>query len=138
MDMGAAFQSLNWLAVIVAALSTFILGGVWYSPLMFGRAWMEVAGITEEMAKKANPAKLYGGAFILTLISAVNLGMFLGPQSDLTFGITAGAAVGIGWVATSFGIVYLFEQRPRLHWFINASYLVVAFIVMGAILGAWK
>lgn len=138
MDMGVAFQSLNWLAIIVATLSAFILGGVWYSPLMFGRAWMEVAGITEEMTKKVNPAALYGGAFVLTLISAVNLGMFLGPQSDLTFGITAGAAVGIGWVATSFGVVYLFEQRPRLHWFINASYMVVSFIVMGAILGAWK
>lgn len=138
MDMGASFQSLNWLAVIAAALSTFILGGIWYSPLMFGRAWMEVAGITEEMVKKAKPAVLYGGSFVLTLISAINLGMFLGPQSDLTFGITAGAAVGIGWVATSFGVVYLFEQRPRLHWFINASYMVVAFIIMGAILGAWK
>ena len=137
MDMGSAFQSLNWLAVIAATLSTFILGGIWYSPMMFGRAWMEAAGITEEKAKTGNPAKMYGGAFVLTLISAVNLGMFIGP-GDLAFGITAGAAVGIGWLATSFGIIYLFEQRPRLHWFVNASYLVVAFIIMGAILGAWK
>lgn len=138
MDMGSAFGSLNWLAVIAATLSTFILGGIWYSPIMFGRAWMEVAGISEEKAKQANPVTVYGGAFALTLISAINLGMFLGPESDLTFGITAGAAVGIGWVATSFGIVYLFEQRPKLHWFINASYMVVAFIIMGAILGGWK
>ena len=137
MDMAVAFQSLNWLAVIAASLATFILGGIWYSPLMFGRAWMEVAKITEEMMKNSNPAVTYGGAFVLTLISAINLGMFLGPQSTLSFGITAGAATGIGWVATSFGVVYLFEQRPRLHWFINASYMVVAFIIMGAILGAW-
>lgn len=138
MDMGSAFENLNWLAVLAATLSTFLLGGIWYSPLMFGRAWMEVAGITEEKAKAANPGKVYGGAFVLSLISAVNLGMFVGPESDVAFGIAAGAAVGIGWVATSFGVVYLFEQRPRLHWFINASYWVVAFIIMGAILGAWK
>ena len=138
MDMGSSFQSLNWLAVIAATLSTFILGGIWYSPMMFGRAWMEAAGISEEKVKSANPVTMYGGAFVLTLISAINLGMFLGPESDLAFGITAGAAVGIGWIATSFGIIYLFEQRPRLHWFVNASYMVVAFIIMGAILGAWK
>jgi hypothetical protein len=99
---------------------------------------MEAAGISEEKAKSANPVTVYGGAFILTLISAINLGMFLGPQSDLTFGITAGAAVGIGWVATAFGVIYLFEQRPRLHWFVNASYMVVAYVIMGAILGGWK
>lgn len=138
MDMSSAFQNLNWLAVAAATLSTFILGGIWYSPAMFGRAWMEAAGISEEKAKQANPAKVYGGAFVLSLISAINLGMFLGRESDLAFGITAGAAVGIGWVATSLGVIYLFEQRPRGHWFVNASYLIVAFIVMGAILGAWK
>ena len=138
MDMGSAFQTLNWLAVIVATLSTFLLGGIWYSPLMFGRAWMEAAGMSEEKSKQANPVAVYGGTFVLNLIASINLGMFLGPASDLTFGIAAGAAVGIGWVATSFGVIYLFEQRPRAHWFINASYLVVAFIIMGAILGAWK
>ncbi|HEX9615127.1 MAG TPA: DUF1761 domain-containing protein, partial [Bacteroidota bacterium] len=79
-----------------------------------------------------------GGTFVLNLIASINLGMFLGPTTDLAFGISAGAAVGIGWVATSFGVVYLLEQRPRAHWFINASYMAVAFIVMGAILGAWK
>ncbi len=137
MDMGQAFATLNWWAVIVASISAFALGAIWYSPMMFGKAWMEVAGMTEEVMKNMNPAKTYGGAFILTLIAAINLGMFLGPQSDLTFGISAGAATGIGWVATAFGVVYLFEQRPMTHWFINGAYWVVCLIIMGAILGAW-
>lgn len=137
MDMGAAFQSLNWWAVLASSILAFVLGAIWYSPLMFGRAWMEVAEITEEKMKAANPATTYGGAFVLTLIAAVNLGMFLGPQSDITAGIAAGAATGIGWVATAFGVVYLFEQRPRMHWFINASYWIVTLIIMGAVLGGW-
>jgi len=137
MDMGSAFQSLNWLAVIAATLSAFILGGIWYSPLMFAAQWMKAAGITEEMVKQSNPAKTFGGAFVFTLITAINLGMFLGPESDLAMGIAAGAATGIGFVSTSFGVIYLFEQRPKGHLFVNASYLTVSFIIMGAILGAW-
>ena len=35
---------LNWLAVLVAAVSTFLIGGLWYSPAMFGRAWMSANG----------------------------------------------------------------------------------------------
>ncbi len=139
MDMASAFSNLNWLAVFCAALSSFILGGVWYSPLMFGNAWMKVAGMTEESVKQGNPGKIYGGAFVLAIIAAINLGLFLAdPKVDLAFGIAAGAATGIGWVAPAFGVVYLFEQRPTLHWFINGAYWVVAFIIMGAILGGWR
>jgi hypothetical protein len=137
MDMATVFDTLNWWAIIVAAVSAFVLGGVWYSPLMFGNAWMKVAGMTEESVKLGNPGKIYGGAFVLTLIAAVNLAMFLGPKSDLAFGIAAGAATGIGWIVPAFGVVYFFEQRPTLQWFINGAYWVVTFIVMGAIIGAW-
>lgn len=137
MDMAMAFNSLNWWAILVATVSSFGLGAIWYSPLMFGNAWMKVAGMDEEKVKQANMGKVFGGAFALTLLASINLGMFLGPQSDLSFGIAAGAATGIGWIAPAFGVVYLFEQRPTLHWFINGAYWVVAFIIMGAIIGAW-
>ena len=138
MDMAVAFSGLNWWAIIVATVSTFVLGWLWYSPILFGNAWMKVTGLTEESIKQANMAKVFGGAFALTLIASINLGMFLGPKSDLAFGIAAGAATGIGWIVPAFGVVYLFEQRPTKQWFINGGYWVVAFIMMGAILGAWK
>ena len=95
--------------------------------------------MTEASVKQGNPGKIYGGAFILALIASINLALFLAdPKVDLAFGIAAGAATGIGWVAPAFGVVYLFEQRPTLHWFINGAYWVVAFIIMGAILGGWR
>ena len=136
MDFQSAFTQLNWLAVIVAALSTFVLGFVWYS-LLFGSIWMKASGMTEEKAKQGNMAKTFGGAFLLSFVAALNLGMFLGPQSDMMFGIAAGAATGIGWVAPAIGVVYLFEQRSLALWLVNAGYWSVSFIVMGAILGAW-
>lgn len=137
MDMASSFSTLNWWAIIVASVSAFVLGGLWYSRMMFGNAWMKVAGMTEETVQQGNPAKIFGGAFVLTLIAAINLAMFLGPKSDLAFGIAAGAATGIGWIMPAFGVVYFFEHRPARQWFINGGYWVVTFIVMGAIIGAW-
>jgi hypothetical protein len=52
--------------------------------------------------------------------------------------MTAGALAGIGWVATSLGILYLFESRSLKLFLINAGYLAIAFIVAGGIIGAWQ
>lgn len=132
MDM----SGLNWLAVIVAAVSSFIIGGLWYGPLL-GKAWMRASGMTEEKAQQGNMGMVFGVSFVLQLAAAVVLAMFLGPESDLIFGLVAGGSVGVFWVATAFGVVYLFERRPLAHWAVNSGYWVVAYLVMGAILGAF-
>ena len=62
---------------------------------------------------------------------------FLGAKATLSFGLFAGAATGIGWVAMSLGVTYLFEQRSLKLWLIDSGYQVVAYTLMGAILGAW-
>jgi len=57
----------NYLAVALAALSAFLLGGLWYSPLLFSKAWVRLNGFNEEELKKnANMAMIFGGAFLLT------------------------------------------------------------------------
>jgi len=129
---------INYLAVLVAAVSCFIIGGLWYSPVMFANLWMKEANITEESIKQANMSKIFGLSFILTLIISFNLAAFLGPDAGLVWGITAGALAGIGWVAASFGIIYLFERKSLKLFLINAGYLAVAFIVAGGIIGAWQ
>jgi hypothetical protein len=136
MDTGSAFAAVNWLAVLVAAVSTFVLGGLWYGPL-FGKTWLAVTGIPEERLREGNQGVIFGVSFVLELIAAVLLAMFLGPESTLAFGIFAGLSVGLGWVGTSLGVTYLFERRPLGHWGVNAGYQTVAFLIMGAILGAW-
>jgi len=130
-------SQINFLAVLVAAVSSFLIGGLWYSPMLFANVWMKEANITEESVKQANMVKIFGISFILSLIICFNLAAFLGPDSDLIWGITAGALAGIGWVAASFGIVYLFERKSMKLFLINAGYLAVSFIVAGAIIGAW-
>jgi hypothetical protein len=134
MDM----SKLNYLAIFAAALSTFLLGGLWYSPAVFGKVWMRENGFTEEGMKGGNMVKIFGIAFLLGLIGAINLALFLGPEADVAFGAAAGFAAGAGWVATQVGAHYLFERKSFTLFLINAGYSTVALTIMGVILGAWK
>jgi hypothetical protein len=138
MNMQNAFHNLNWLAIIVAAVSAFVLGALWYSPLMFVKRWMKETGITEEDTKKTNMLRLFGLAFILSLIASFFLAMFIGAKAGAGFGAMAGFMAGLGWVFTFMGISYLFESRTLAHFLINASYSVVSLTIMGAIIGVWQ
>lgn len=131
-------EKVNYLAVLVAALSTFLIGGIWYSPILFAKAWMRENGFNEEELKKGNMAKIFGLSFILGLIAAFNLAMFLGGESDAKMGAFYGFLAGAGWVATFIGTHYLFERKSFTLFLINAGYSIVALTVMGLILGAWK
>jgi len=129
-------MSINWLAVVVATLSTFVLGAVWYGPL-FGKAWMGENGFTEEELKKANMAKIFGVSFVLELIMAINLAFFLHGLS-VKEGLIYGFATGFGWVALAIGVNYLFARKSIKLWLIDGLYFVVSFVIMGLILTAWK
>ncbi len=132
-------STINWLAVIAAALSTFLLGGVWYSPALFGNAWMRENGFTEEQLKKRNMARIFGFSFLWGLIMSVNLAMFLNdPATDLSWGASAGFLAGFGWVAMAIFVLGLFEGRSTRLMLINAGYFIVSFVIMGLILGAWR
>lgn len=132
------FSSINHLAVFAATISAFVLGGLWYGPL-FGRAWMKENGFSEESLKQANQGKIYGLAFLYTLIMAYNLAMFLNDPS-----VTMGQAVmysfftGFGWIAMALFIIGLFERKSTKLMLINGGYMTVALVVMGIILGVWK
>ncbi len=128
---------LNYFALLVAALSTFLIGGLWYSPAVFGKVWMRENGFTEESLKGGNMVKIFGLAFLLGLISAVNLAMFMGPEKNPAMGALWGFLAGAGWVATFVGTHYLFERKSFTLFLINAGYSIVALTVMGTILAAW-
>jgi len=136
--MQNAFQNLNWLAIIVAAVSAFMLGGLWYSPLLFAKRWMKETGITEESTKNKSMTKIFGLAFILSLVASFFLAMFIGPGAGASFGALAGFMAGLGWVFTFMGIIYLFESRTMAHFLINSIYSVLSLTIMGFIIGIWQ
>ncbi len=137
MDISSSIGSLNYMAVLVAGLFSFVLGAIWYNPKVFGTAWMEENGFTEEDLQGGNMGKIFGTAFVLYMISSLILAMFIGPQGDVSFGIAAGLFTAVAFIGTSIGINYLFERRSLKLWLINAGYAAVSYTVMGAILGAW-
>ena len=128
----------NIWAVLAAALSTFLIGGLWYSPALFGKAWMRENGFTEESMKGANMVRIFGLAFLLGVVAAINLTMFMGPENNPAMGALWGFLAGFGWVATFVGTHYLFERRSLRLFLINAGYSIVALTIMGIILAAWK
>ncbi len=136
MDLGTAFSNINWLSVVVAAIASFMIGGIWYGPL-FGRAWMAEFGFTEQSLEQRNIAMVFGTSLLLALIAATILEMFIGVEATLISGTAAGFFAGFGWVATLLGILYLFEMRSLKAWLINAGYCTLTLTLMGSILGAW-
>jgi len=137
MDLGHIVAEFNWLAIFVAAASAFVLGGAWYAKGLFGNAWMQYVGLTEEDTNNANMPRIFGGAFVLQFIAAIMLATLLGTDSTWLSGLHTGLVVGIGFVATAYGVTYLFEQRPLRLFMINAGYNVVLMAIMGTIIGAW-
>lgn len=136
--MQDALSNLNWIAIIFAAVSAFILGGLWYSPVMFAERWMKESGVTRESARNSNVVKTFGLSFILAFIASFFLAMFIGNDTGALYGALAGFMAGIGWVFTFMGISYLFEARSLTHFLINAGYSVVSLTIMGFIIGIWQ
>ena len=137
MDFQQSLESINYLAVLVAALSAFIIGGLWYS-VLFAKPWMVENGFDDEQLKKGNMGMIFGGSFILSFVISFVLVLFLGPERDALFGAMAGLLAGLFWVATAMGITYLFERKSLKLYLINAGYHVITFTVMGFILGVWR
>ena len=137
MDLAHSLDGINWLAVVVATVVAFALGGLWYSKALFGNTWLEEVGLTEEAINNANMAKTFGSTFVLQLLATIALAATLGADSTWMDGLQNGLFISVLWIATAYGITYLFEQRSIRLFFINAGYYVVLFSISGSILGAW-
>jgi len=130
---------INHIAVFVCAVLSLVIGGLWYSPVLFQKAWQREAGITDEQMKTFNPLKVFGLTFLLSLLMSYNLAAFLGaPGTDWKWGIAAGLLAGVGWVVFQMIIIGLFEQRSFKYLLINSGYVTVYFAVIGFILGIWR
>jgi hypothetical protein len=136
---------LNLLAILVAAISTMVVGFLWYSPILFAKPWMREMGYdpndkarVQEMQKSAGPA--YMGSFIASLVTAFVLAMLLHEMNaqGLEFGLLVSSHVWLGFVATVQLTGVLFMKQSMKLFAINTGYQLVCYLVMGAILSVWK
>lgn len=132
---------INYLAVVVSAIVSMVLGGFWYSPFLFGKRWTEGMNFAPkdllDMKKRANAS--YAINFLLLLLMAFVLAHFVDYAQATTFieGVQAGFWVWLGFIATvSLGSV-LWEGKPIQVYLINAGYQLVSLVMMGIILTLW-
>ena len=135
------FDGVNYLAVLAAVVLNMALGALWYSPILFGRPWMAVHGFTEESIKESGGA---GTGYAVSVIVSVVLAFAVALVAEATGSDTAveglllGLLLGVGFVATTAGVNYVFESRPRKLYLINVGYPVVSIALIGLLIGAWQ
>jgi hypothetical protein len=125
---------MNIWIVLAAAVSSFFVGGLWYSPVLFGNAWTRENG---SQMTSGHPAKVFGVAFAFSLVAAAAFSVLVGPSPTLEASLELGALVGVGLVAASYGINYQFAQRSFKLWLIDGGYHVVQFLLFGVVFGLW-
>jgi hypothetical protein len=134
----------NYLAVLVCGVIIFMLGGLWYSPLLFAKKWMALMGFTEDHITKAmantSMAAQYASVFFCGMITSLVMAVIVNqwPDPSALHGALVGALCWLGFAgATSYG-TSLFSMKPKQLWLINSGYNLVCFVIAGAILGAWR
>jgi hypothetical protein len=125
----------NLLGAVVAALATFLIGGPWYSNALFGERWRKAMSVSD--AKPGHPAKVFGLAYLFSLIAAGFLSTLIPPGAGALPGLQTGVLVGLCVVATSFGVNYVFANRRTAALLIDGGYHVAQFAAFGLVLGLW-
>lgn len=130
-------STINVFAVAAAAVSSFLLGGLWYSPLLFGPMWQREAGDTRSKGE-GHPARVFGVSLLFAVIAALAYAWLIPAAADLAQAALQGLAVGAGVVAASFGINYQFANRSLRLLLIDGGYHTLQFAIYGVILGLWR
>ena len=156
------------LSALAAALSTFIVGFIWYHPKVFGNAWMKAEGLTEDELKKGNMAKIFGLSFLFSFIAGFfiihtvvihqfgALGMIGGDTTIATASYTAfmaeygtafrtfkhgalhGTLLGLLFVLPVIAINGLYAHKSWKLILITAGYWIVSLAIMGGIICGWS
>lgn len=134
---------LNYIAVLVAAMAIFIIGGLWYSPLLFSKRWVKLIGKTEEemRAGQSIPAPFMflvalASGFLASFVLAVLLSHFV--NMNALRGAEVGAGCWLGFAAATSFSTAVFAQKPKELWLIDSGFNLVSFVTAGVILGAWR
>jgi len=133
---------INYLAVLVAGVATWVIGALWYSPVLFAKPWMAGHGYTPEKMEsmKAGMMRAFIGSFICYLVTAAVLAVLIAMTNSVGIvpGIKLGVLCWLGFSAALFLAQNLYSDKPLKVFLIDTGYHLVFLIVMGAILGAWR
>lgn len=130
-----SFADLNIWAILVAGVINMIIGATWYSKALFGNKWMTYLGFKEE---ELSPSPwLFLVVFLMGLIIAILMAMFLKDATGVGEGLIFGALLALGFVIPTMLTHYLYEQRQGGFMLIVAGHEIVLFLAYGALLAGW-
>jgi uncharacterized protein DUF1761 len=134
----SSFAHLPWLGIIVATVVSFMLGGLWFSPLLFANRWIAALGKTKEQLGKPGPA--LAGSFLATLITAIAVALIESKMPNLTIGgaVRLGLVIGVMIYAVGTASDYAFTNWPRTVYYIQAGYHVVTITLIATIIRAFS
>ena len=136
-------MKIKYPAVIVATLVHFILGGLWYSPLLFGNKFLQYINWTPERLKQVESeshAKELALAFVMSLVLVYILAHFVQytKATNAFAGIQTAFWLWLGFVVTTQVPTVIFEGRSFGLFAINVAYQFVGCSLAGAILAVWR
>jgi flagellar biosynthesis protein FlhB len=140
MNWIAELQNINYIAVAIATITSYVLGFAWYHWKVFGEAWANALGITKE---EADNTEGLGGAFIMSLISGLTkslciaLLMVVANISGVLNGAFFGAVVAAVFIFTSLGYYNGFARTSSKLTLINSAHSIVELTLIGAIIGSF-
>ena len=131
---------INYLAVLASAVASMIVGGLWYSPILFAKQWMSLSGITEEQMKSMNPVPLYTQAFLASVIAYYVLARLIAATGQTTVleGVQTGFWVWLGFFATVQFTANLYSSKSIKLFYLDTSYQLVSTLIAGAIIAVWR
>jgi len=139
------FGAINFLAVTAAAVATFLVGALWYSPILFGKLWMKAHGYSEEKVKEMQKTatQAYITSFVCYLVMAVVFSVLMSyvyPDNTATAtkGLQLGFLMWLGFAATIGLTANMFSEKSLSTYLIDVVYQLVYLLIMGAILGGWR
>ncbi len=138
-----AIKSLNYVAVLAVAIAGFMLGWLWYSPMLFAKAWMAEMKLTEESMKEAaqkGMAQFFIKGFLYTLLGTFGLAVLIQAHGSVGWirGAELGAFIGLVVVGSRLLNASVWENRSLRLLGINLGHEVGLFMLQGAILGVWR
>ena len=131
---------MNYLAILVAAIVNMIIGGLWYSPLLFAKPWMALNNVTPESMKNVNPGPLYAQSFVATLVAYFFLAMAiqLTNASTAIDGMKTAFCIWLGFITTVQFTANVFSPKKIQAYFLDTGYQLVAILIAGIILALWR
>ena len=136
------FGDLNWVAIAVAAIAYWVLGSLWYSPVLFAKKWIAYLKIDVNAPDaKKGMGLMFGGSLVLMFVQALAIAIIAerlhlrgaGWMSGLKLGALTGACL----CATTIGVNYLYEKKQLGLFLINALYALIGNIIAGIIICMW-